>query len=407
MTTFTFNYKRLTTALIILLTCTSIKAQTQQDSIAKKMNMDAIYNRPFLNVGKLPVAIGGYIEANSEYKQTDGADEGFNFQMRRMTLFFSSTVAKKIKFLSEMEFEEGTKEINIETALMDIEFHSLLNLRGGILLNPIGAFNQNHDGPRWDFIDRPIATTEIVPSTLSTVGFGFHGKHFHNNWTIGYETYLTNGFTDKLILNEDNRTSFHAAKEDADKFGRSYSGLPMFTGKIAIRNRNIGEVGISYLTGVYNQWKKDGIVIDDKRKASIVAIDFNTSLLKNKIAITGEYVKSFVELPANYVQTYGSKQNGFYCDIVGTILHKKMLGWDNAKLNVGLRIDYADFNADKFRITNQKIYEDTWAITPSIAFRPVGTTVIRLNYKYIQTTDIVGNPPAKTGVIQFGISTYF
>lgn len=234
MTTFTFNYKRLTTALIILLTCTSIKAQTQQDSIAKKMNMDAIYNRPFLNVGKLPVAIGGYIEANSEYKQTDGADEGFNFQMRRMTLFFSSTVAKKIKFLSEMEFEEGTKEINIETALMDIEFHSLLNLRGGILLNPIGAFNQNHDGPRWDFIDRPIATTEIVPSTLSTVGFGFHGKHFHNNWTIGYETYLTNGFTDKLILNEDNRTSFHAAKEDADKFGRSYSGLPMFTDRKSV-----------------------------------------------------------------------------------------------------------------------------------------------------------------------------
>ena len=28
------------------------------------MNMDAVYNRPFLQVGKLPVSIGGYLEAD-------------------------------------------------------------------------------------------------------------------------------------------------------------------------------------------------------------------------------------------------------------------------------------------------------------------------------------------------------
>ncbi len=87
--------------------------------------------------------------------------------MRRMTLFFSSTIGKKIKFLSELELEDGTKEINLEYAAMDIEFHPLVNLRGGIIMNPIGGFNQNHDGPRWDFIDRPISATTIIPSTLS------------------------------------------------------------------------------------------------------------------------------------------------------------------------------------------------------------------------------------------------
>lgn len=68
-------------------------------------------------------------------------------------------------------------------------------------MNPIGAFNQNHDGPRWDFIDRPISATTIIPSTLSNVGFGFYGKHFTPNLTIGYEAYLTNGFDDNIVSN--------------------------------------------------------------------------------------------------------------------------------------------------------------------------------------------------------------
>lgn len=62
---------------------------------------------------------------------------------------------------------------------MDLEFHPLLNLRGGIIMNPIGGFNQNHDGPRWDFIDRPISASGIIPTTLSNVGMGINGKYFY------------------------------------------------------------------------------------------------------------------------------------------------------------------------------------------------------------------------------------
>jgi hypothetical protein len=88
--------------------------------------MDAVYNRPFLQYGKTPVALGGYVEANTNYVVTDGVTEGFSFQMRRMTLFVASTISKKIKFLSEIEFEDGTKEINIEFAALDIQFHPLI-----------------------------------------------------------------------------------------------------------------------------------------------------------------------------------------------------------------------------------------------------------------------------------------
>ncbi len=75
-----------------------------KDTSALQMNMDAVYNRPFLQMGKLPVALGGYAEANYQYLGEDGVTEGHQFQMRRLTLFVSSSISKRIKFLSEIEF---------------------------------------------------------------------------------------------------------------------------------------------------------------------------------------------------------------------------------------------------------------------------------------------------------------
>jgi hypothetical protein len=130
-----------------------------------KLNMDAVYDRPMIKAGKVPVSMGGYMEANYQYSSENGISEGHQFQMRRVTLFLASSIAKRLKFLTEIEFEDGTKEINIEFASVDFEFSPLLNLRGGIIMNPIGAFNQNHDGPKWEFVDRPISATHMLPST--------------------------------------------------------------------------------------------------------------------------------------------------------------------------------------------------------------------------------------------------
>ena len=164
------------------------------DTTTPHLNMDAIYSRPFLGLGKLPVSLGGYAEVNWQHLGTDGVSEGHQFQMRRLTLFVASTVSNRIKFLTEIELEEGGKEIAIEFASLDVEFHPLLNLRAGIVMNPIGAFNQNHDGPKWEFTDRPISATQLLPATWSNAGFGIFGKTNKENWMFGYEAYLTGGF---------------------------------------------------------------------------------------------------------------------------------------------------------------------------------------------------------------------
>jgi len=380
------------------------KPGSRNDSL--NLNMDAVYSRPFIQVGRLPVALGGYVEANYQYASTNGISEGHQFQFRRLTLFVSSTISKRIKFLSEIEFEDGTKEINIEFASVDFEFSPLFNARGGIIMNPIGSFNQNHDGPKWEFVDRPISATQMLPATWSNVGFGVYGKKYSGDWVYGYEVYLTNGFDDKIIQNSENKTFLPASKENPDRFEESFNGSMLFTGKIAVKNNNIGELGLSYMGGAYNKFKDDGITIDDKRNVNVLAIDFN-STLPTKTYLNAEWAWVKVNIPPNYTEQYGRKQYGGFMDIVQPIFRRPIFGFENAVINASVRLEYVDWNRGTFSQTGGKIYDEVWAIVPALSFRPTSQTVVRLNYRHEQQKDLLGNPPAKTGAIQFGFSTYF
>ncbi len=368
--------------------------------------MDAVYNRPFLSFGKTPVSVGGYVEAHYQYLGTDGVTEGHSFSIPRLTLFVASSIHRRIKFLTEIELEEGGKEIAIEFASVDFSFHPLLNLRGGVIMNPIGAFNQNHDGPKWEFIDRPISATQMLPATWSNVGFGLYGKNYSKDWAFGYEFYLTNGFNDAIISNSENKTFLPAAKDAAERFEESSNGKLLLTTKTAVRYAKIGEVGISYMGGMYNTFEDDGLVLDVERRVDVIAIDFN-STLPSKTHITGEWAWVWVDVPETYTQQYGKQQHGGFVDIVHPILQKSLLGFERVTLSLSCRLEYVDWNVGNFTETGGNISEDVWAITPGIGLRPTRQTVIRVNYKYSAQQDILGNPPAKTGGIQIGISSYF
>jgi hypothetical protein len=378
-----------------------------QDTVKQSLNMDAIYDRPFVAVGKLPVSIGGYMEANWQYQGSAGVSDGQQFQFRRMSLFVASTISKRIKFLSEIEFEPAEKEIAIEFAALDLEFHPLLNLRGGMIMNPIGAFNQNHDGPKWEFTDRPIAMTQMLPATWSNAGFGIYGKHYNTNWMFGYELYASSGFDNSIIANANNRTFLPAAKQNTERFEEIASGQPLLTGKIAVRNNKIGEIGLSYMGGIYNKWQDDGIVIDDKRRLDVFAVDFNTTLPKFNTFITGEWAWIMVDVPSTYSQQFGNRQQGGFMDIVQPVLRRTILGWQGAVISIAMRMEYVDWNVGTFKETGGKVGDELWSVMPGISFRPRPQTVLRASYRRQWQRDLLGNLPVRTAALQFGLSTYF
>ncbi|MFZ6009711.1 MAG: hypothetical protein ACOYXT_05125 [Bacteroidota bacterium] len=405
--------KNFTIAIVLLMSVTAtaqvdstLLRRTARDSSKVLLNMDAVYNRPFLSVGKLPVALGGYVEANWQHLGTDGLSEGHQFQMRRLTLFIASSIYKRIKFLSEIEFEDGTKEINIEFASIDFEFHPLLNLRGGVIMNPIGAFNQNHDGPKWEFTDRPVSATQLLPATWSNVGFGIYGKLYRNHWVYAYEAYVTNGFDDQIILNSENKTFLPASKLNTDRFEESFNGQPLLTLKAALRHKQIGELGLSYMGGVYNKFQEDGLVFDEKRRVDVMAVDFNTTLPTGTY-VTTEWALIKVNTPDTYSQQFGRKQAGGFVDVVQPVMKRSILGFERSVINAACRFEYVDWNIGRFYETGANIHEDFVSVMPGFSWRPNTQTVIRFNYRYNWQTDILGNAPSKTAGFLFGFSSYF
>jgi hypothetical protein len=282
-----------------------------------------------------------------------------------------------------------------------------LNVRGGVVMNPIGAFNQNHDRPKWEFVERPVAATQMLPATWSNVGCGLFGKKYADTWVYGYELYLTNGFNDRIIANEENKTFLPASKDDKDRFEESFNGSPLFTGKVALKNTNVGEIGLSCMSGVYNKYIEDGIILDKKRRVSVYAIDFNTILRPSRTYLNAEFAWINVDLPDNYTEQFGRKQRGGFVDIVQPLMKRAMFGFDDAVLNAAVRLEYVDWNKGVFKSTGGNISDDLVAVVPAISWRPNPQTVVRLNYRYSWERDILGNPPVRVAGFQIGFSSYF
>lgn len=415
MKTYTSIYKNTTTIFSLLLLMTSnVMSQDVQnpsettDTSNTSLHMDATYDRPFLSTQSGSVSIGGYLEANSIHTIEEGISEGLSFQARRLTLFFASSLAKRLSFLSEIEIEDGGESILIEFASLDFTMHPMLNFRGGVVMNPIGAFNQNHDGPKWEFVERPDVGVKMLPATWSNAGFGIYGKTYHHNWTFGYEAYLTNGFDEQVIDNEFHKTYLPASKTNRDRFEVNFSGYPLTTIKLAARNKNLGELGLSYMGGRYNKRWDDGLEIAPSHQSlHTFAVDIDFTIPATETELRGEAVKILVDVPESYTQHYGNHQQGFYLDIVQPLLKKPMFGWEKARFNIASRIDYVDWNVGTFRETGTNIGDHQWAVTPAVSFRPSGQTVFRINYRYQWTTDILSNPAEKSASWLLGFSTYF
>jgi hypothetical protein len=159
--------------------------------------------------------------------------------------------------------------------------------------------------------------------------------------------------------------------------------------------------------GIYNKFEEDGLTLDSKRRLDVLAIDFNTTLPALKTWINGEWAWVKVNVPATYTEQFGRRQQGGFVDIVQPIVKRPMLGFENAVLNVALRLEYVDWNKGRFKSTGGSIADEVFSIVPALSWRPNAQTVFRFNYRYNWQKDILGNPPSRLAGVQIGIATYF
>ncbi|HKP00710.1 MAG TPA: hypothetical protein VJU02_03665, partial [Nitrospiraceae bacterium] len=161
-----------------------------------------VYAKPFVSSPK--AIVGGYFDI--QYRaHSNGVLEGYGngvtngFDQQRFVPFIYADITEHVKFASELEIEHGIRgagenEISLEFAHIDYLINEPLNLRGGIVLIPIGKFNLLHDSPLNDLTDRPLVSQFVVPSTMSETGAGFYGTFYPGRTgKLDYEFYYTTG----------------------------------------------------------------------------------------------------------------------------------------------------------------------------------------------------------------------
>lgn len=381
--------------LLILAIRPSVWGQGEADTAQKPFVKGGIYDKPYLVRPSARLAVGGYAEmlVRSDYEA--GIHEGYSFEARRFNLFLFSSISDLIKLTSELEFEHGTEEIKLEMALVDLQFREEFNLRGGILLSPMGKFNLAHDSPRNEFVDRPLVSTRIIPSTLSEAGLGFYGLFYPSGENrVTYESYLVNGLTDGVVLAGDG-TSLPNGRPEA--FEEDNNGSPAFAGRLAFAPQFGGELGLSIHTGRYNTYKLEGVEVDEPRTVTLLALDAEYEI--GRLALQGELARASIEIPPSLVGLFAETQWGFYGQALYNLFDGILPMFPQSVLAVGSRYDYIDLDAD---IAGAHLRRFTFGVN----LRPVPETVLRFNYLHNWEFDRINNE-TRSAALQFGIATYF
>ncbi len=372
------------------------------------------------------ITIGGYGEI--QYRDapiSERADGGGTptFINPRFVLGIAAVLSEKqnIVFNSEIEYEFGSKEIDVEQAFVEWRIRPEFAIRGGIFVPAIGRFNTYHDSNLNLTNVRPLINQFIVPTAYRDAGFGIRGRFkLPHKMKLTYEADIVNGLQSE---NADGQaTPFSrllgqssAAEPGAIAFQDSNRNKA-FVGRVGFSPTRGLEFGVSGYTGKIN--KQDDALIS----ANITFLD--ASYHRGDLIINAEYGRSnivgggilrhspappvvipnntaSIQALADFVAERSPGQDGFY--IEGSYqFHPSFLKG---------RFDDGAYLAPVFRYevvrldrTLKDFYLNRSRATLGFNFAPSSSVIFKANYLLNHTFGPVPNVPAGIGGALFGTS---
>lgn len=387
-------YLRLHITALLLLLAQLSPAQEDSLEVERPFVRGGVYDKPFVTRLFGRTAIGGYMEAVWKFEREEGVTEEVSFEARRFNLFAFSRISDRARLFAEIEFEHGTEEIAVEFAAIDFEFHPTFIFRGGILLSPLGKFNLAHDSPLNELTDRPVVSTQIIPTALSEAGMGFYGSLFPSESSrLTYELYGVNGFNDGVVLSGIG-TSTRDGRGDV---GEDNNPSPSFVGRLGYSPITELEFGVSLHTGPYNRYKADEFFVDERRNLTISAFDWEYNA--GDFDLLGEYAHASVNIPASLQGLFAERQQGIYSQVN----YRFGTGWlsplPQSHFMAIVRYEFVDFDTDLGGDAQQRL-------SLGLNFRPTSDTVFKLDYHYDWHWSVVNVLERGAGV-NFSVASYF
>jgi hypothetical protein len=346
-------------------------------------------DRPYLGGVFGNIRVGGYVEGAGRWERAEGVTEELGFELTRLSLVTATDLRRRVQVWTELEIEEGGEEIELELAQVDFRVHRALNLRGGVLLLPLGHFNLAHDGPRTELPDRPALATRLLGSALSQPGLGVFGDSPIRSGRLAYEAYAVAGYDDRILAAEGTRLA--AGRRNFEDTNAS----PAWVGRLEWRPTPRQALEISGYTGAYNVFRMDGLDVDTRRGVSAGVADFDVQLAGMRWS--GEFALLEVDIPPGLLGIYASGQSGGYIEASRAFGS----GWigPGSSWTVVARLDGIDLDrgipGDSER-----------AVTIGINARPIPESCVKLAFQRAEARDRFNNRiPSAT--FSLGLATYF
>ncbi|GAB4322154.1 MAG: hypothetical protein Kow0074_13510 [Candidatus Zixiibacteriota bacterium] len=325
-------------------------------------------DKPYLKNLTGGIAIGGYMDHEFFLEE-----ESSTFDQHRFIPFIYATPTDYIHVSAEIEFEHGGNvggdgEIKLEYAIMDWLLDDAFNVRGGVILSPLGRFNLLHDSPLNDLTNRPLVSRQLIPTTLSESGFGVFGAFYPSEWVIAYEAYLVNGFDNGVISGDRLRVRGGRGSQKDDN-----NENKALVGRISVSPMLGIDFAASVHTGAY----------DDAGENNLTIAAFDWDVVRGPFQVVGEaaLVSADVDQPgaglaaASLADAIAESQAGFYAQVSYHFGFGAIKRYPNSVFTGIARFDLVDFDSDVDG-------DDQQIATVGLNFRPVESAVAKIDYRW-------------------------
>ena len=331
-------------SIILILLATFVCAQDQYNSASTQLN-NLLYSERGLS-------IGGYGEIT--YNNLEGKSDPAEIDVQRLVILFAYKFDDRTSFVTEIEYEH-VKEVYVEQAFINYVLADGVNLRGGLILVPMGIINEYHEPTTFNGVERPSLDSKIVPTTWREMGIGVSGRI--NNASIRYQAYIMNGF---LSYGDSHKLrGLDGLRKGRQKGAESVGSDVNFAGRIEYYGLPNLKFGLSYYTG--NTQTTAPEISNTQIGLSMVGLDYR--YINGKLSSRGQFISSSLSDTEAYNLAgntdVGSAMGGYYVEGAYNLLPLDSL----QKLDIFLR--YENFN------THQKT---AGALIANDAYHRVETT---------------------------------
>jgi hypothetical protein len=364
------------------------------------------------------LTLGGYGDFQFRQAALNERNDGggtSTFQSTRFILGLAAVLSRKqnIVFNSEIEYELGASEIDIEQAFVDWKMRPEFGFRGGIFPPSLGRFNIYHDSNLNLLTLRPLLNQYIVPTAYRDAGIGVRGRiSLPHEMKLTYEADVVNGMqgadADGVATPFSRLVGQASAAEPVSIASQDNNRNKAFVGRIGFSPILGLEFGVSAYNGKFSNLGAP------PASATIVLVD--GSYQRGRLAINGEYARSNIVGPgiarqspappvgiaalAQYVAQTTPGQDGFYVESVykfrpGGFIREKLD--DGAYLAPAVRVE-----AVRLDRTIPNFYLNRSRVTAGLNIAPSASAIFKFGYAFNHTFGAVPKVAGPVGGADFG-----